>query len=448
MAAASGERRARLSGVSPLARASKRSKEADAAKILKEADTDEDGMLSLEELQSYLGDYLGFGEAEIRAFFEAHKTADSNKIDLAGLHAGFANLNPYVISKRTGELIVRKPGSVCAPGGQVNLEELTDSTVLICDRSEQAFVDVCNNCQVLIGPCDSSVFVRDCKDCTFWVVTRQLRTRDCVNCKFFLHTHTEPIIESSTDLGFAPFAASYPGLSRHFEEANMNAGTNYWNALYDFSGRPDRANWYILPLVECIELSVNFINEPGVPDCPSPAISHAMLCAKPLASAESSGQSVAQVTQTQPALPAEPTAGAVPKRQHLCDGKGSAADVQSGRPASNETAEAPAANGSSVVGGGYTSASAEPTGENNVRKGIMVRTSSLEVLIFGEASTGGLLKRIARAELEVTGTECSVRKGLLARVAALEEALWADGGNDKQERPPPDMRMRRASCTE
>eukprot|EP00931_Biecheleriopsis_adriatica_P106828 TRINITY_DN81204_c0_g1_i1.p1 TRINITY_DN81204_c0_g1~~TRINITY_DN81204_c0_g1_i1.p1 ORF type:complete len:473 (+),score=117.48 TRINITY_DN81204_c0_g1_i1:37-1455(+) len=322
-AVASNTRRTRLSGVSPLARASKRSKQEDVAKILKEADTNGDGLLSLEELQSYLGDYLGYGDKEIRAFFEEFKTA-AGGVDLEGLHKGFPSLNPYLISKRTSAFIMRKPGSVCAPGGQMQLEELSDCTVLICDRAEQVFVDECKNCQVLIGPCDSSTFVRDCKNCTFWIATRQLRTRDCVDCKFFLFSHTEPIIETSKEVAFAPFSASYAGLSAHFEQAKLDSGKNFWSAIYDFNGKADSANWSILPLAECLELDVQFAGEgssSGAWDCPTPRLSHELLCAPPPVSSESGGQSLVKTPQTRPQQPPAPPAGTKAKVTCLSDGQ-------------------------------------------------------------------------------------------------------------------------------
>eukprot|EP00439_Symbiodinium_sp_Y106_P048408 s2317_g6.t1 len=40
-----------------------------------------------EELESYLGDYLGYGSTEIRAFFEEHKN-EAGAVDLAGLKKG------------------------------------------------------------------------------------------------------------------------------------------------------------------------------------------------------------------------------------------------------------------------------------------------------------------------------------------------------------------------
>lgn len=295
-------KRARLSGVSPLARASARSKVEDVQKILKDADSDGDSLLSLEELQSYLGDYLGYGQLEIREFFNEHKS-EVGKVDLAGLQRGFARLNPYLIGKRNGCTIWRKPGAVCAPGAQMNIEDLVDCKVYICDKTEQTFVDECSGCEVLIGPCEGATFVRDCKNCTFWVATRQLRTRGCTGCSFYLHSHTEPIIEASKELRFAPFAASYAGLADHMAAAKMDPGKNFWNAIYDFTGRADGANWRILSLGECRELELHLGDALGDWQCPSPELSHELLCTAPLTSDETHGQSMTQIPQTRPQLP-------------------------------------------------------------------------------------------------------------------------------------------------
>lgn len=300
-------KRTRLSGISPLARASARSKVEDVEKILKDADSDGDSLLSLEELQSYLGDYLGYGQLEIRDFFNEYKSSEAGKVDLAGLQRGFARLNPYLIGKRQGCSIWRKPGSVGAPGAQMNIEDLVDCKVYICDKTEQTFVDECSACEMLIGPCEGATFIRDCKNCTFWVATRQLRTRNCTACQFFLHSHTEPIIEASKDLGFAPFAASYTGLAEHMAAAKMDPGKNFWNAIYDFTGRSDGANWRILDLKECRELEVHLEDSPGEWQCPSPDLSYELLCAAPLKSDEASGQSMTQIPQTRPQLPESAT---------------------------------------------------------------------------------------------------------------------------------------------
>merc|ERR1712232_663884 len=103
-------------------------------------------------------------------------------------------------------------------GGEgITLDKLEDCEIYICDRTAQVFVDFCKRSSILIGPCESSVFVRDCEDCVIWVATQQLRTRDCNRCVFFLHSRTEPIIEESDDIAFAPWSAHYPKCSSHFQ---------------------------------------------------------------------------------------------------------------------------------------------------------------------------------------------------------------------------------------
>lgn len=59
--------------------------------------------------------------------------------------------------------------------------------------------------------------------------------RDCVNCTFMLYSKTEPVIEHSYGMHFAPFNAAYPGLDAHFRAANLPPEVNFWNKVFDFS---------------------------------------------------------------------------------------------------------------------------------------------------------------------------------------------------------------------
>lgn len=70
----------------------------------------------------------------------------------------------------------------------------------LLDTVASLTVDYCTSCVLVTGPVESSTFIRNCKDCTFVVATAQFRTRDCEGCRFFLHSNTEPIIESSKNL--------------------------------------------------------------------------------------------------------------------------------------------------------------------------------------------------------------------------------------------------------
>ena len=54
--------------------------------------------------------------------------------------------------------------------------------------------------KVFVGPTKSSVFIRDCNNCEFTIACKQLRTRNCHNCKIHLFAGTDPIVETSTNI--------------------------------------------------------------------------------------------------------------------------------------------------------------------------------------------------------------------------------------------------------
>ncbi|CAK0880503.1 unnamed protein product [Prorocentrum cordatum] len=283
----------RLEGKSPLHRPK------DLAAVFSDADADGDGSLGLADLRGYLGDFLGYGDAEIVAFHQA--AGGESGVTLEAFRTGIrGSLSPYSMSKRKDCVLVRKPGAFGGMSGvDFQVEECSGCTILICDRTDQVYLDELVDCIVLVGPCNSSIFARNCRGCTFWLACRQLRTRDCASCTFHLHSHTEPVIESSSDLSFAPFAAEYPGLSAQFKQVGFVASRNLWTAIFDFTGRADGANWRILPLDECEKLVVAFERCSDQPDSPAPELTHQLLIAPPPAASEGQGVSVAKIPQTE-----------------------------------------------------------------------------------------------------------------------------------------------------
>lgn len=288
-------------------------------KAFDDMDTAGAGALSFEDLRSYMCDHLGFGQSEALRFFEQQGDVDTG-ITFAQFQSAYALLNPYMLSQRTEEVIMRKPGSIRGEG--ITLEKLEDCEVYICDRTAQVFVDFCKRSLILLGPCESSVFVRDCEDCTFWVAAQQLRTNNCRRCGFYLYARTEPIIETSEELSFAPWAARYPSCTSQFGQAGFDLKKNLWNGIFDFSGKADRSHWRIIPLAEIQELTVDLDEPPSevaLADNPAPAVTHEILCAAPIASGQSSGESIANIPQTRPPLPKQPVASVTVWKFSACD---------------------------------------------------------------------------------------------------------------------------------
>merc|ERR1712039_699658 len=117
----------------------------------------------------------------------------------------------------------------------------------VLDHVGACFIDKCKACEVLVGPSESCVFIRDCEDCTFYIAAQQLRTRHCTRCTFFLYSGTEPIIETSSSLRIAPLALAYSGLAGQMQAAKLDSAQNFWNAIFDFSSPDDcHKNWKLV----------------------------------------------------------------------------------------------------------------------------------------------------------------------------------------------------------
>ena len=224
--------RRNFTSIPPLAFATARATDEQTRAAFDALDGDGDGLLSREEVDSYL-DKMGYGTDE-RARFFARTDADADgALTYEEFKLGWTFISTFSIANHTEGEVVRKPGAV--RGMDLVIEKSSGCTIMICDHSSQVLIDGLDDCRVLIGPCAGSVFARRCTNCTIAVATRQLRTRGCERCTFHLYCATEPVIEASMAVQFAPFNASYPQLKKHFVDAALEPTANLWWAVYDFN---------------------------------------------------------------------------------------------------------------------------------------------------------------------------------------------------------------------
>jgi len=101
-----------------------------------------------------------------------------------------------------------------------DIADCEDSTLIVLDHTEQVQIDQIKNCRVLIAACASSIFIRNCDNCTFYTCCRQLRLRDVTNSRFFIFSMAEVHIEFSSGLQFAPFNGGYPEHAQHLKEVS------------------------------------------------------------------------------------------------------------------------------------------------------------------------------------------------------------------------------------
>lgn len=91
------------------------------------------------------------------------------------------------------------------------------------------------DCVIISGPVSSSIFISDCKNCTFVIACQQLRTHSTTKSKFYLHVTSRAIIEDCSQLEFAPYTLSYMKLEEHFVAAGLDKLKNHWNDVDDFN---------------------------------------------------------------------------------------------------------------------------------------------------------------------------------------------------------------------
>ncbi|KAG2780291.1 hypothetical protein JG687_00003679 [Phytophthora cactorum] len=151
----------------------------------------------------------------------------------------------YTFRNKKNETLMKLPGQI--EGQPFDLSDLEGCTVMLLDHINQVQIDNLSNCRVFVGPSSESVFVRNCTNCVFTIACKQLRTRDCSGCSLYLYSLTDPIIETSQQMAFAPFNGAYCGIERNFSDARLEPTNNHWSQLYDFND-PEKTgvNWRIL----------------------------------------------------------------------------------------------------------------------------------------------------------------------------------------------------------
>jgi hypothetical protein len=153
--------------------------------------------------------------------------------------------------------IVKHPGTI--NGQSFDIADCSGCRIVVLDQTEQVQIDNVVNCQIFIGASASTVFIRNCEDCTVYSCSRQLRLRECFNSAFYVFSMAEVHIEMSKNVVFAPFSGGYKEHQQHLNAAGIDLNTNYWSQIFDHSD-PDKdgANWDLLP--------VHDRNSPWFPD--------------------------------------------------------------------------------------------------------------------------------------------------------------------------------------
>ena len=140
------------------------------------------------------------------------------------------NVKDFSMKGLTSGCHTRNPGSIA--GQQFIVEDCSNCDIFLLDHVAAVNIDNCTNIRIVIGACESSVFIRDCNDCVLIAVTQQLRTRNCNNLGMLLCTTTGPILETSKKVRLGCFTFDYFGLADNLKSAGKYIACCIFNCLY------------------------------------------------------------------------------------------------------------------------------------------------------------------------------------------------------------------------
>ena len=151
----------------------------------------------------------------------------------------------FIFKNKRKETLIKLPGSIKEQG--FNIDKLDECEVYILDITDTIYIDNCNNCKFFIAPVKGSIFLRDSRNCVCSVACRQLRVKNCTDATFFLYSMSDPHIEQSFDMKFAPYNFAYPNQNIDFRKAGFDVNVNRWCKVYDHSGGNGEGHFSLLP---------------------------------------------------------------------------------------------------------------------------------------------------------------------------------------------------------
>ena len=144
------------------------------------------------------------------------------------------NREKFMIKDKENETLYRHYGEL--NGADFKLRKNKNCEIYILDLSKGMYIDDCEDCKIFCGPIDGSVFIRGSKNCQFSIIARQVRIRSCENLKVFTYCPSDPAVESSFNIYFAPFNAFFPHLKELFVKGEFKKEEkNHIDTPYDFT---------------------------------------------------------------------------------------------------------------------------------------------------------------------------------------------------------------------
>lgn len=99
--------------------------------------------------------------------------------------------------------------------------------------------------------------------CTLQLASHQIRIHNAHRSKMYIRARSNPIIEHSDELQFAPYCPAYPGSDEQLRAAGLHEDNGLWQEVQDFGWlkHSQSPNWYaVITLDAAAVVSLNEIS--------------------------------------------------------------------------------------------------------------------------------------------------------------------------------------------
>lgn len=89
------------------------------------------------------------------------------------------------------------------------ISQCKGSTFYICDATAATYIMNCDNCNIVIGPTEDTISIKDCQNCKFILAAKEVRITNSSHCDFLLYCKDKPSLERCNTLRFGCYDFSY-----------------------------------------------------------------------------------------------------------------------------------------------------------------------------------------------------------------------------------------------
>ena len=157
------------------------------------------------------------------------KTQGSAKMATTAHLPSSSGRKKIVLCNLSYQTLIKSSSTVS--GSSILLHRCNQSQIYLPTNIRNIDITKCRNCVIVTGPVKKTVRVTGCSNVTVVTLAKRVIIEDCVDCKFYIFTATNPLLSSSCHgLVFAPFNVNYEGLQQDLRIVCLDKEKlSYWD---------------------------------------------------------------------------------------------------------------------------------------------------------------------------------------------------------------------------